>query len=367
MDKLNTVVIGAGVVGLAIARALAMAGREVVVLERHNAIGTECSSRNSEVIHAGIYYSPGSLKARLCVEGRQELYRYCLDRNISHRSCGKIIVATSETQASTLTRIKETGIKNGVSDLRTVGADEIRDLEPELICFSGLMSPSSGIVDSHGLMLAFQADLEAAGGVIAFNTNVIGGRCLHDGICLTIGDDGYEVQASLVVNSGGLGAQILAANLIGFDRRTVPPRHLAKGNYFSLSGKPPFSHLIYPVPSGGGLGVHATIDLAGRVRFGPDVEWIDEVDYLPNGDRAAEFYDAVADYWPGVRTAFLSPEYAGIRPKIERPGGSATDFAIHDRHTHGQTGLINLYGIESPGLTASLAIGRVVSEMSGKA
>ncbi|MBK3745011.1 NAD(P)/FAD-dependent oxidoreductase [Paraburkholderia aspalathi] len=363
MDKLDAVVIGAGVVGLAIARALTKAGREVMVLERHDAIGTECSSRNSEVIHAGIYYTPGSLKARLCVEGSRELYRYCIEHNVAHRRCGKIIVAASETQAAQLTKIMETGAANGVRDLRSLCREEICELEPELVCVSGLMSPSSGIVDSHGLMLAFQGDIEAAGGLVVLNTNVTGGRCMSESIVLSVGDDGYEVQAALVVNSCGLDAQIFAQNLSGFNKATVPPRHLAKGNYFSLSGKPPFSHLVYPVPSGGGLGVHATIDLAGRVRFGPDVQWIDEIDYLPDGGRAEEFYNAIAGYWPGVRSASLSPEYAGIRPKIERPGGSATDFAIHDWRTHGHAGLINLYGIESPGLTASLAIARVVSEM----
>lgn len=354
-DKLDVIVVGAGIVGLAIARAFVLSGRSVIVLEKNPEIGMETSSRNSEVVHAGIYYPPGSLKAKLCVEGKRELYLYCKERGVAHSRCGKMIVAASEEQSSVLYKICENARLNGVEDLTFLSCHDIRAIEPEVIGVSGLFSPSTGVIDSHGYMLSLQGDLENAGGSIAFETLVHRIDIAGNGLVLRF-EDGYSVGVSLLINAAGLGAQGIASRVAGLSPQYIPPLHLAKGNYFSLTGVSPFRHLVYPVPVGGGLGIHATIDLAGKVRFGPDVQWIDDVDYSVDPERSQAFYSAIRQYWPNLRDDQLVPDYAGIRPKVERPGGSSTDFFIRGPESHGVPGLVNLFGIESPGLTASLAL-----------
>jgi len=365
MEHVDCVVIGAGVVGLAVARALALAGREVVVLEAAGAIGTETSSRNSEVIHAGIYYAPGSAKAALCVEGRSLLYRYCEEHGIAHRRCGKLIVATTAKQIAALHRILAQAAANGVHDLRLLQADAAHVLEPALRCVAALHSPSTGIVDSHGLMLAYQGEAEDRGAMLALHSPVTGGAVGADGIALDVGGvDPMRIVARTVVNSAGLMAQRVAAALRGFPPEKVPPCHYAKGNYYALSGRAPFTHLIYPVPEAAGLGVHLTLDLAGQARFGPDVEWITEMDYDVDLRRADGFYRAIRDYWPDLRDGQLLPGYAGIRPKLGGPESPASDFMIQGPAAHGVPGLVNLFGIESPGLTASLALARLVTQLA---
>ena len=362
MEQVDTVVIGAGVVGLAVARALAMAGREVIVLEAENAIGTHTSSRNSEVIHAGIYYPKGSLKARLCVAGRQQLYAYCADHGVSHKRCGKLIVATSPTQIAQLDKILAQGRANGVTDLAPVDLARVRDMEPAVHCVAALHSPSTGIIDSHGLMLAYQGDAEAHGAMLAFTGPVSGGRVQDDGILLEVGgEQPMQLLARRVVNSAGLHAPKVAASLEGFPPAHVPPSYYCKGNYYSLAGRAPFSRLIYPIPEAAGLGVHVTLDLAGQARFGPDVEWIDKIDYTVDPQRAEKFYAAIRSYWPDLKDGALSPGYSGIRPKIQAPSEPARDFMIEGPRDHGVPGLVNLFGIESPGLTASLALGDLVA------
>ena len=362
MEQVDTVVIGAGVVGLAVARALAMAGREVIVLEAENAIGTHTSSRNSEVIHAGIYYPKGSLKARLCVAGRQQLYAYCADHGVSHQRCGKLIVATSPTQIAQLDKILAQGRANGVTDLAPVDLARVRDMEPAVQCVAALHSPSTGIIDSHGLMLAYQGDAEAHGAMLAFTGPVSGGRVQDDGILLEVGgEQPMQLLARRVVNSAGLHAPKVAASLEGFPPAHVPPSYYCKGNYYSLAGRAPFSRLIYPIPEAAGLGVHVTLDLAGQARFGPDVEWIDKIDYTVDPQRAEKFYAAIRSYWPDLKDGALSPGYSGIRPKIQAPSEPARDFMIEGPRDHGVPGLVNLFGIESPGLTASLALGDLVA------
>ena len=357
-------VIGAGVIGLAMAAALARRGREVVVLESADAIGTGVSSRNSEVIHAGIYYPGNSLKARLCVEGRKMLYAYCRERGVGHRRCGKLIVANGEEETARLGELLERGLANGVDDLEVLDGRAARDLEGALRASAALLSPSSGIVDSHALMLGLQGDAEAAGAVIAFRSPVVGGRVGEDGIVLDVGgDDRARLTAAAAVNCAALNAQKVAAGLEGLDRRAIPQRYLAKGNYFTLSGPSPFERLIYPVPRAGGLGVHLTMDLAGQARFGPDVEWVEEEDYDVDPDRADAFYAAVRAYWPDLRDGALLPDYAGIRPKVQAAGAPAADFVVQGPADHGVRGLVNLYGIESPGLTAAFAIAEMVAEM----
>lgn len=368
MDRFDSIVVGAGVVGIAIARALALAGREVVVIEAAEGIGTQTSSRNSEVIHAGIYYSKDSLKARFCVAGREALYRFCAERGVPHRRTGKLIVATDRNQAGSLEKIRAQAAANGVTDLRLLDAREANALEPELRCVAALLSPSTGIVDSHACMLAMQAEAEAHGAVFVFNTPVEGGTVRDEGIELTLGGrDPVRVLTRTVVNSAGLHAQRLAAAISGVPAEDIPPSYFAKGNYFALQGRSPFSHLVYPVPEAAGLGVHLTLDLSGQARFGPDVQWVDTLDYAVDPRRADGFYAAIRAYWPGLPDGALVPAYSGIRPKIQAPNEPARDFLIRGPADHGVPGLINLFGIESPGLTASPAIAEYVASLAGSA
>ena len=367
-EKIDCAVIGAGVVGLACARGLALAEREVVVLEAAGAIGTETSSRNSEVIHAGIYYAPGSLKAVSCVNGRQLLYRYCAEHGVAHRRCGKLIVATKAAQIATLHNIQAHAAANGVDDLRLLTAEEVHALEPALRCVAALLSPSTGIIDSHALMLSYQGEAEDHGAMLALHSPVTGGAVQTGGIMLEVGGaEPMQLLARTVVNSAGLYAQRVAASLRGFPPDKVPGSYYAKGNYYSLNGRSPFSHLIYPVPEAAGLGVHLTLDLGGQARFGPDVEWITEMDYDVDLRRADGFYRAIRDYWPGLRDGQLAPGYAGIRPKLGGAEEPASDFIIQGPAEHGVPGLINLFGIESPGLTASLALANQVTQIARRA
>lgn len=363
-EEVECVVIGAGVIGLAAARALALAGREVVVLERHGLIGSEISSRNSEVIHAGIYYPTGSLKARFCVAGRERLYAYCAARGIAHKRLGKLIVATSDAQRPALAALKAKAEANGVTDLKELSAVEASALEPAVRVAGALLSPSSGIIDSHGYMLSLQGELEDHGGALALNSPVTGGEIRDGGFTIDVGGaDPLTLQCRLLVNAGGLGAQAIAGNLRGLDRKFVPPLYLAKGHYFTLAGRSPFTHLVYPMPEAAGLGVHVTLDLNGRAKFGPDVEWIDRIDYDVDASRAAGFYTAIRTYYADLADGALEPAYTGIRPKLQAPGGPAEDFVIQGPETHGIPGLVNLFGIESPGLTSSLAIADEVARL----
>jgi len=360
-EQVDAVVVGAGVVGLAVARALATAGHEVIVLERHGLIGSETSSRNSEVIHAGIYYPTGSLKARLCVAGKHQLYAYCEERGIPHRRCGKLIVATSEAQTGELARIRQKAAENGVTDLEFWEGPRARTLEPALSCTAALWSPSTGIIDSHALMLAYQGDLEDAGGMIAFNARLDHARVTEDGFTLRIGGaEPMELACRILVNSSGLEAPALARRIEGYDPALAPEAHYCKGNYYRLAGKSPFSRLIYPVPEAAGLGVHVTIDMAGQSRFGPDTEWVETIDYAVDPRRADVFYEAVRRYWPALPDHALTPDYAGIRPKLHPAGEPAADFVIQNPADHAVPGLVQLFGIESPGLTASPAIATAV-------
>jgi len=365
VEELDCVVVGAGVVGLAVARALALTGREVVVLEAAEGIGTETSSRNSEVIHAGIYYPAGSLMARFCVAGRKTLYAYCREKGVPHANCGKLIVATSADEDSRLSDIKRRAAVNGVDDMRILTREEACALEPNLRCTSALLSPSTGIVDSHGFMVALQGDAENAGAVMVFHSPMLAGRATCDGIEIDVGGaDPITLRCRLLINSAGLHAPALAARIEGMPADRVPQAYYAKGNYFTLSGRSPFSRLIYPVPVPGGLGVHLTIDLGGQARFGPDVEWIETIDYTVDPHRADSFYAAVRRYWPDLKDGAIQPGYAGIRPKIVPKGAPGQDFVVQGPQTHGLSGLINLFGIESPGLTASLALADHVVEVS---
>ena len=361
MDRVDAVVIGAGLVGLAVARRLATAGREVVVLEAEDAIGTHTSSRNSEVIHAGIYYPQGSLKARACVEGRQRLYDYCAERGVPHQRCGKLIVATDPAQLAELEGIRQHAHANGVTDVVRVSAAQARALEPELRCVAALHSPSTGIVDSHALMLFYLSDAERAGAMLALKSTLEKGVVRRGGIELHVA--GAEpILALQVVNSAGLRAPSLAQRIDGFPAELAPPELYAKGNYYTLSVPSPFSRLVYPVPEPGGLGVHVTLDLGGRARFGPDVEWVDSIDYTVDPSRAERFYAAIRRYWPRLPDGALEPGYAGIRPKISAKGSHAADFIVQGPRAHGVPGLVNLFGIESPGLTASLPLADAVLE-----
>ena len=358
---MQILVIGAGVVGLAIAREAAMAGHDVIVAEAASGVGTGVSSRNSEVIHAGMYYPSGSLRAKHCVRGNRMLYGFCESHGVHHRKCGKLIVATNDAERARVETIHAQGVKNGVEGLELIGGNAARALEPELACIAALSSPETGIIDGHSFMLALQGDLENAGGVIAFETPVerltpkSGGWEIRFG-----GRDAGVMDADVVINSAGLGTQALAHKTEGYPAQRIPPLVLAKGNYFSYAGKPVFSRLIYPTPVDGGLGVHVTLDLAGRMRFGPDVEWIEAEHYEVDPGRADSFYARIRSYWPTLADNTLVPDYSGIRPKLTGPGQPAADFMIEGPAQHGMAGLVNLFGIESPGLTCALSIAQDV-------
>ncbi|MGD9945977.1 MAG: NAD(P)/FAD-dependent oxidoreductase [Burkholderiaceae bacterium] len=368
MDKVDCIVIGAGVVGLAVARELAMAGAEVVVVEAESLIGSITSARNSEVIHAGIYYDAGSLKARYCVEGRDRLYAYCAERGVPHARCGKLIVATAPEQVARLDAIRAKAAANGVTDLQPLTRAQARELEPALECTGALLSPSTGIVDSHSLMHSLLGDAQAHGAVLALKSRVVAADCRADGIALQVADDDsgemLHILAHTVVNAAGLSAPKLAAAFAGFPPACVPRPYFAKGNYYSFAGRSPFSRLVYPVPEPGGLGIHLTIDLAGQARFGPDVEWLSIDDpaairYDVDPARADGFYAAIRRYWPALPDHALQASYSGVRPKIAGPGHDG-DFLIQGPAQHGVPGLVNLFGIESPGLTAALALAPAV-------
>ncbi len=366
MERVDAIIIGAGAIGLAVGRALAQRGLEAVVLEAEAQIGTGISSRNSEVIHAGLYDRPDALKARLCVAGRAALYDYCESHGVPHRRCGKLVVATDDAQVGALREIAVRARANGVAELRWLDAAEARALEPELRCAAALLSPVTGIVDSHALMLAYQGDLERAGGALAVRSPVEGVRVTTDGFVVEVGGDGTsEIACGILVNAAGLAADAFARRIDGLDPAWVMPLHYAKGNYFALSGRAPFSRLVYPVPQPGGLGVHLTLDLAGQARFGPDVEWLavpsaDAIDYAVDPARGRAFFAAIRTYWPGLPDGALAPAYSGVRPKLQPAGAPAADFVLQGPALHGVPGLMNLFGIESPGLTASLAIAEEV-------
>lgn len=367
MDRVEAVVVGAGVVGLAVARELALAGHEVVLLERHDSIGTETSARNSEVIHGGLYYPTGSLKARLCVAARERLYAYCAERGVPHARCGKLIVASGDAQERKLRGIHDQAVRNGVA-VQWRSAAEARALEPAVRCTAALLSPDTGIVDSHAYMLALLGDLQRAGGQLALASTCVAARAVaapavagEFEIDVRTGDgDSLSLRSPILVNSAGLAAPELARRIAGLAPGLVPRAYYAKGHYFSYAGRSPFTHLVYPLPDEAGLGIHGTLDLAGRLKFGPDVEWIEAIDYAVDVSRRDRFVDSIRAYWPDVDPARLAPAYAGIRPKIVGPGAAAADFVIQGRAQHGIAGLVNLFGIESPGLTASLAIAEVV-------
>src|SRR4051812_33867791 len=361
MDEFDCVVVGAGVVGLAVARALALAGREVIILEAAEGIGTETSSRNSEVIHAGIYYPANSLMARFCVAGRRQLYAYCAKKGVPHINCGKLIVATNEQEDAMLAGIKQRAETNGVEGMRVLTRDEATAMEPALRCTSALLSPMTGIIDSHAFMLALQGDAEHAGAIPVFFSPAVGAHVRDRKIDIDVGGtDPMTLRCSLMVNSAGLHAPLLARRTVGMPRDRVPTEYYAKGNYFTLAGRSPFSRLIYPVPVPGGLGTHLTIDLGGQAKFGPDVEWVDRIDYTVDPRRAELFYLSIRRWWPGLRDGALQPGYAGIRPKVVPPSVAVQDFVVQGPREHGVPGLVNLFGIESPGLTASLALAELV-------
>ncbi|MBW6493680.1 MAG: NAD(P)/FAD-dependent oxidoreductase [Burkholderiaceae bacterium] len=364
MGTVDAVVVGAGVVGLAVARELALRGREVWVLEAEDAIGTQTSSRNSEVIHAGLYYQAGSLKGRLCVAGKALLYDYCAVRGIAHRRCGKLIVATTEAEIGQLEALIARAAAIGVTDLVRLEGTHAQALEPALSCVAAVLSPSTGIVDSHGLMSALQGDLENAGGLVALRAPLISAHLEDSAFLLQVGGaDPIELRARTLINSAGLGAVALARAIAGLDAGLIPPAYLAKGNYYALAVRAPFSRLVYPVPQAAGLGVHLTLDLAGQARFGPDVEWIEEIHYRVDPARSDAFYASIRQYWPELPDNSLVPAYSGIRPKIQAPAEPARDFMIQGPAAHGTPGLVNLFGIESPGLTACLALGSHVADL----
>jgi len=364
--KVEAVVVGAGVIGLAVARALALRNCQVLVLEKEGVIGSGTSSRNSEIIHAGLYYTPGSLKARLCVSGRHKLYQYCEQRRLAYRRCGKLVVATDANEDAYLVRLQQQANANGVEELELIGASRMKSLETQLRGTSALLCPHSGIIDSHSLMLSYQADAEAEGCMVAMRTPVMAGAFVGRTIQLcTGGPEPAELEADIAINSAGLDAWGLSSQMSGLDRRTIPPRYLAKGNYFTLQGaRVPFHHLIYPVPEPGGLGIHLTLDLAGQARFGPDVEWVNEINYNVDPGRGRNFYTLIRRYWPELGDGSLMPAYSGIRPRTTGPHEKSADFMIQGPSETGHPGYIALYGIESPGLTASLAIGDWVAKLA---
>jgi L-2-hydroxyglutarate oxidase LhgO len=364
VDSVDVVVIGAGVIGLAVARALALRGREVLIIEAAESFGTGISSRHSEVIHAGIYYPRGSLKAQFCVLGRDRLYDFCERFAVPHRRCGKMIVATSPDQVADLQAIQAVAADNGVQ-LQWLERDAAHAKEPDIVCEAALFSPLTGIIDSHSYMLALLADAERHGANIVFHSRVAAMWLESTSALLAINEDERPtLRARLVVNCAGLHATQLAESIEGFPAEHVPRAYYARGHYFALAGRASFRHLVYPIPEPGGLGVHLTLDLSGQARFGPDVEWIESLDYHVNIERAERFYAAIRHFWPKLANGQLVPAYAGIRPKISGPGESAADFRIDGPGRHGVSSVINLFGIESPGLTASLAIGDHVAEMA---
>ncbi|MEO8312136.1 MAG: NAD(P)/FAD-dependent oxidoreductase [Caldimonas sp.] len=371
MDRVDAVVVGAGAVGLAVARELALGGRETIVLEATAGIGNGISSRNSEVIHAGLYDAPGSLKAQLCVAGRRLLYPYCESRGVGHRRCGKLVVAATPAQVDLLRAIERRAVGNGVEGLRWLSGAEARELEPALHGEAALLSTSTGVIDSHALMLAYLGDLENAGGALVVRAPFEGADVGDEGFVVRVGGEApLEIGASVLVNAAGLHAPALARRIAGLAPAHLPRTWFAKGNYYALAGRSPFTRLIYPVPEPGGLGVHLTLDLAGQARFGPDVEWLDvgsadAIDYAVDPARSTLFYAAIRRYWPALKDGALAPAYSGVRPKLQGPGAPASDFVLQGPQVHGIAGLMNLFGIESPGLTASPAIAAEVVRRLG--
>jgi L-2-hydroxyglutarate oxidase LhgO len=362
-DRLDCVVVGAGVIGLAVGRSLAMAGREVVVLEAEPEIGMHTSSRNSEVIHAGIYYGENTLKAKLCVRGKEMLYRYCEERHIPFKRIGKLIVASHDDELVRLDAIRTQAVKNGVTDLRLIDEAAVRELEPVVEAKTALLSPSTGIIDSHSLMISLQADIEANGGAVLTQNGVSQVSIVEQGFKLKVDETAETFRCKTLINSAGLCAAAFAKSINGLSPARVPKMCFAKAHYFAYQGKSPFRHLVYPLPADGGLGVHATNDLGGSARFGPDVDWVKEIDYSFDESRKARFVSAIRSYFPDLDDSKLAPAYTGIRPKLSGPGEPAADFLIQGQGLHGVENLVNLFGIESPGLTASLAIGKYVNEM----
>lgn len=369
MDRVDCVVVGAGVVGLAVSRNLAMHGFETILLERENAFGTISSARNSEVIHAGIYYPQESLKAKFCVAGNRLLYEYARSHQVQFNPCGKLIVATNTNQDADLEEILQKAMNNGVPKMSRVTKKQVLAMEPNLNASSALLSESTGVIDSHGYMLSLLGGFEDAGGVIAYQSPLIKATPIQDGkngYRLEIGgEEPFELETKYLINCAGLSAPAIAQRVEGLQKQFIPKAYFAKGNYFSLSGKSPFSRLIYPVPEPGGLGVHLTLDMGGQAKFGPDVEWLDieleeQINYTVDKERGQKFYAAVRQYWPGLQDGALNADYSGVRAKISAPGEPAADFRIDDHQIHGLEGLVNLYGFESPGLTSSLAIAQEV-------
>ncbi len=368
MEQVDCVVIGAGVVGLAVAREMALQGRETILLERENAFGTISSARNSEVIHAGIYYPKGSFKAQLCVQGNRMLYEYCRTHQVGTQAYGKLIVASDDSQLDDLQAILYKAQNNQVPDIRIISGEEAKALEPQLHCSAAILSASTGIVDSHGYMLSLLGGFEDAGGMVAYQSPLIRAKAIGNnaeyGFVLEIGGaDSMQIQTRLLINCAGLSAPAIAQQIEGLSSSQVPKAYFAKGNYFSLSGKSPFTHLIYPIPEPGGLGVHLTLDMGGQAKFGPDVEWLEietenQIDYTVNPRRSEGFYEAVRRYWPALKDGSLQPDYSGVRAKIVPPNTPAGDFCFNGPSDHGLHGLFNLYGFESPGLTSSLAIAK---------
>jgi L-2-hydroxyglutarate oxidase LhgO len=368
-QRVDTLVVGAGVVGLAIARKLAQSGHEVLILESTSSIGSVTSSRNSGVIHAGIYYAPGSLKARMCVAGRDLLYAYVAEKGIAHKKCGKLIISTSPDECNILKRWQANAARNGVTDLHLLTAGEAQAMEPNLRCAAALHVPVTGLIDVHDYLLALQGDAEAAGAFVVFKSVVTKGAITKDGFLIEVGGaesegaDFTRIGCRHLINAAGLGAQAFARTIKGLRPDTIPDQVLAKGNYFTLSGKAPFTMLIYPLPVLGSSGLHASCDLSGRMRFGPDVEWVDHIDYRVDPGRLPLFENSIRRYWPDLPSGALHPDFAGIRPKLARGSPHDTDFLIHGPLDHGVPGLINLYGIESPGLTSSLALADEVARL----
>jgi L-2-hydroxyglutarate oxidase LhgO len=356
LEKLDVAIIGAGVIGLAIGRAFALAGREVTIIEAKRDFGTGVSSRSSEVIHAGIYYPQNTLKAEFCVRGKALLYHYCREQQINHSRIGKLIVATEKKELAVLRNYREQATKNGVDDLQLIGGQELREMEPEVEALAGVLSPSTGIVDTHQLMLSFLTDISQCNGTIVFNSSLTAGRLTSSGPIIELdGDNNSQYSCQLLINAAGLDAQSVARKL-GLQESLIPPLYYAKGYYFSLTGTAPFNRLIYPVANNAGLGIHATLDLTGQLRFGPDIQWIKKVDFTFDEERRTQFEQAIKRYYPGLDKSRLAPGYAGIRPKLVGPREAAADFLLQTEQEHHSPGLINLFGIESPGLTSSMAL-----------